>query len=78
MIVALFPHEDALTAALSVLRARGIRAVETYTPAPLQAEDERSPIPVIILVAGLVGAVASLGLQTYSNTVAYPFPIGGR
>lgn len=78
MIVALFPHESGLVHATGKLREAGIGALETYTPAPLQGETEISSIPVIILIAGLVGGLASLGLQTYSYTIAYPFDIGGR
>jgi hypothetical protein len=78
MIVALFEEEDGLRHAVQRLRAESIGPVETYTPAPLDGEDERSPIPLIVLLAGLAGAAASFGLQTWSSTVAYPFAIGGR
>lgn len=78
MILALFREEKALVEALRRLRDARVDALETYTPAPLQDEQVVSPIPVIILLAGLLGAVASLALQTYSSTIAYPFPIGGR
>lgn len=83
MIVALFHREAALVNALEQLRAArigpiGTYTVETYTPAPLQDADTASPIPIIILLAGLLGVAASFGLQTYSYTVAYPFHIGGR
>ncbi len=78
MIVAMFHREDSLVHALERLRSARVGPVETYTPAPLRNEDTASPIPLIILLAGLLGAAASFGLQTYSYTVAYPFPIGGR
>jgi len=78
MIVAMFHREDGLVQALERLRAARIHPIETYTPAPLRNEDTASPIPIIILLAGLLGAAASFGLQTYSDTVAYPFLIGGR
>lgn len=78
MILALFRKEDRLTEALRHLREAHVGPLETYTPAPLQDEPAVSPIPAIILLAGLLGAAASLGLQTYSYTLAYPFPIGGR
>jgi len=78
MIVALFEKEDDLRHALRRLRAENIGPIETYTPAPVEGESEQSVIPLIILVAGLLGAAASFGLQTYSSTVAYPFLIGNR
>ncbi len=78
MILAMWAEEEGLVRALAQLRERQIGPLETYTPAPLQDEPKSSPIPLVILVAGLLGAAASFGLQTYSFTVAYPFPIGGR
>lgn len=78
MMLALFRNEHDLTDALRHLRAANVGPLETYTPAPLQDEAIVSPIPVIILAAALVGAAASLALQAYSYTIAYPFPIGGR
>ena len=78
MIVALFREEESLIDAVGRLRAAGIDAVETYTPAPLRDAPRTSPVPVIVLLGGLIGAFASLGLQTYAYTLAYPFPIGGR
>ncbi len=78
MILALFRQEKALAEALRHLREAQVDPLETYTPAPLRDEQVVSPIPLIILVAGLLGAAASLALQTYAYTLAYPFPIGGR
>ena len=78
MIVAAFRDEHALADALAGLRADGIQPVETYTPAPLEGEDTSSPLPVVVLVAGLLAAAASFALQTYSSVWAYPLIIGGR
>jgi hypothetical protein len=78
MILAMFNAEAGLAQALERFRAERIGPLQTYTPAPLQGEPTTSPIPLIILIAGLTGAAASFALQTWSYTVAYPFPIGGR
>jgi hypothetical protein len=78
MMLALFRHEAGLAEALRHLRDAHVGPLETYTPAPLQDEPALSPIPVIILLAGLLGAAASMGLQAYSSILAYPFPVGGR
>ena len=78
MILAMWADEAGLARALSQLRDARVGPLETYTPAPLQDEPASSPIPLIILVAGLLGAAASFALQTWSFTVAYPFDIGGR
>mgnify|MGYP005816445283 CR=1 FL=1 len=78
MIVALFPDEASLRAALSHLAEAGIGPVETYTPAPLAGAPAGSPIPLLMLGAGVLGALASLGLQAWSSAAAYPLLIGGR
>lgn len=78
MILAMFAEEAGLARATARLRDARLGPVETYTPAPPQDEPTSSPIPLIILAAGLLGAAASFGLQTYSFAVAYPFKIGGR
>lgn len=78
VIVASFPREAALADALAQLRDARLGPVETYTPSPLAGEDTHSPIPLIILAAGLIGGAASFALQTYSSTLAYPFASGSR
>ena len=78
MILGLFRKEEGLAEAMRRLRDAEVGPLETYTPAPPRHEQVVSPIPVIILLAGLLGGAASLALQTYSYTIAYPFPIGGR
>lgn len=78
MIVAAFPDEHALGDALTRLRADRIGPVETYTPAPLEGADTSSPLPLLVLAAGLLGAAASFGLQAWSAVRAYPFIAGGR
>ncbi len=78
MILAMFEHEADLAHALERLRAAHIGPLQTYTPAPMQDAPENSPIPLVILLAGIAGAAASFALQAYSNTLAYPFKVGGR
>jgi hypothetical protein len=71
-----FPNQDALVAALGKLRAAKLGAIETYTPKPL--EEGHSPLPVLILLAGLGGTLAAFWLQSYAFVWAYPIDIGGR
>ena len=78
MILAMWAEEDGLAQALARFREARVGPVETYTPAPLQDEPTASPLPLVILLAGLLGAAASFGLQSYSFLSAYPFDIGGR
>ena len=71
-----FPNQEALVAALGKLRGAGIDEIETYTPKAL--EEGESPLPVLILLAGVAGALAAFWLQSYAFVWAYPIDIGGR
>jgi len=77
-MVAAFRDGDGLLHAMERLRSDGIGPLETYTPAPLPGAGSGSPIPLIVLIGGVLGALASLALQTYSSVSAYPLDIGGR
>ncbi|HEY4173926.1 MAG TPA: DUF3341 domain-containing protein [Rhodopila sp.] len=76
LIVASFGSETDLIEALP--RLRGLGAVETYTPKKLPGDDGKSILPLVVMVAGLLGAGAGFGMQVYANTVGYPVDIGGR
>jgi hypothetical protein len=75
LIVASFETETGLVEALPRLRTLG--SVETYTPKALH-DDRASILPLVVLIAGLLGAGAGFGMQVYANAVGYPVDIGGR
>jgi hypothetical protein len=77
-ILVMFENEDALSKALGQLRPDPAFELRTYTPKPLEDEPERSALPLIVLIAGVVGACAGFAMQVYANTVGYPLDIGGR
>ncbi len=77
-LLAEFATEDALARACEHLRAAGVGAVESYTPAPPDETEGGSVLPLVILLAGVGGAVATFLLQTYATVVSYPMNIGGR
>ncbi len=78
MIVAMFADESGLAEAVRRCADARVGTVETFTPAPMANDPVASPIPVIVLLAGLVAGAASFWLQTYSSTTGYRFDIGGR
>ena len=70
------PHD--LLHALGRLREARIEVLETYTPAPLEEEAHRSPLPLAMFVTGIAGFVGCFLLMTYADVYAYPLDIGGR
>ena len=82
MIFAAFhTQEDLLRAAARVRAERGA-LVETYTaeePDVSDAPDTTiSPIPLVVLAAGVLGTAGMFLLQVYGTAYAYPLDIGGR
>ena len=58
------------------LRADGL-AAETYSAMPPD-EGDGSPIPLVMLLFGLLGAFGSFAMQAYATTVGYRIDVGGR
>ena len=80
MIVARFADKEDLARAAERLRRQGGLDVETRTPTALEEdqEGEGTIIPLLMFVAGVLGAAAGFGMQAYATTVSYPLIIGGR
>jgi hypothetical protein len=73
-----FEDEPALCSAVERLSELQLRELRTYTPKPLELAPPRSPLPLIVLIAGLLGVGSGFALQLYANTLSYPLDIGGR
>jgi hypothetical protein len=83
MILAAFRTEPDLMRAAAALRDARLGSVEIYTPTEPESEHPPigphfSPIPLVMLVAGVLGTAASFWLQTDATVWHYPINIGGR
>jgi hypothetical protein len=81
-ILAQYPHEDALVAAVHQLRAKGYRALEAYVPfLPIEVEDaltRPSRLPYLCFLFGILAAGTAYALQWLLNGYLYPLVVGGR
>lgn len=82
-VAAEFADAPALVLAAHALRGAGVRGLEAYGPNPIDGCDDvlaarPSPVPAIILAAGLAGAVGGFLLQYVPMAWAYALNIGGR
>jgi hypothetical protein len=79
IVIGGFDTKSELLQALPRLHDAGLGRLETFTPNPVEDPHARaSPLPLVLLIAGALGTVASFCLQTYANVVSYPVNIGGR
>jgi hypothetical protein len=82
-MLAEFGTAEAILAAAAHLSQLGVRRMEAWTPYPLPALDAhlgipRSPIPRLVLGAGICGAAFAYLVQTWTSAWDYPLNVGGR
>lgn len=77
-----FGSADDLVAAVKALRAAGYRRMEAYTPHPIERVSHElghtNHLPLIVLLAGTLGAITGIALQYYASVVSYPVSVGGK
>ena len=63
--------------------AAGFKSIDAFTPIPVEglAEAvgfERTLLPVVVLIGGVVGCLAGFFMCWYANVVSFPLIIGGK
>lgn len=82
-LIARFRDVDSLMDAANRVREAGYRKVDAYTPFPIHGLSDAlgmkpTKLPLIVLLAGIVGAMAGFGMQYFAQVIHYPMNIGGR
>jgi ActD protein len=82
-LMAEFTSAERLIAAAAAARARGYRAMDAYTPFPVDGLGEAlglppSRMPLLILLGGIAGCLGGYGLQYWAMVASYPINTGGR
>jgi hypothetical protein len=83
-IVGVFATAEAVIEAARQFRSLGFRALDAYTPYPVDGLDElvrpgrRSWLPLVIFAAAVAGAALGYFIQYWAEAVSYPVNVGGR
>jgi hypothetical protein len=82
-VMAEFENADGLIAATNRARLDGYRAMDAYSPIPIEELSEalglpKTRLPKLVLLGGILGGVGGYGLEYWTQAIAYPLNVGGR
>jgi Ni/Fe-hydrogenase subunit HybB-like protein len=82
-ICAEFRRHNELLAAAEAARDAGYTRLDAFAPFPVEGLAEalglrHTRIPLVVLIAGALGASGAFALQTYAAVFSWPWNIGGR
>jgi ActD protein len=83
LVLAEFAEPEPMVAAARKLREAGRAGLDAYSPFPVHGIDEalqlpRSKVPLVALIAGLLGATGGYVLQWWTNAVDYEINVANR
>jgi hypothetical protein len=78
-----FDSPTALVNATRAVRAEGYRKIDAFSPFPIEELSEalhlhKNKLPLVVLIGGIVGAIAGYLLQYFVAVIYYPLNIAGR
>ncbi|HEX3602349.1 MAG TPA: DUF3341 domain-containing protein [Lacipirellulaceae bacterium] len=82
-ILAEFDEPSEIVEAAEAARAAGYHRMDAYTPFPVEGLSaaigfQRSRLPWIIFIGGLLGCIGGFAMQYWCAAVNYPINVGGR
>jgi hypothetical protein len=82
-LVAEFETPEKLLAAAEKVRDAGYKKADAYSPFPVHGMTEamgfpKTRVPLIVLLAGIIGGLSGFMMCVYANCVSYPLNIAGR
>jgi hypothetical protein len=82
-LMAEFATPEQLLEAARQTHNSGYRRIDAFAPFPIEGLAHaigfhRTRLPLVVLLAGIVGAVSGFALQYYAAAVSYPINVGGR
>ncbi len=82
-LMAEFATPEQLLEAAHQTHDAGYRRIDAFAPFPIEGLAhavgfKRTRLPLLVLLAGMVGAISGFGLQYYAAVISYPINVGGR
>jgi hypothetical protein len=82
-LMAEFSTPEQLLEAARRTQDAGYRRMDAFAPFPIEGLAEavgfhRTRLPLVVLIAGIIGASTGFYLQYYGAAVSYPINVGGR
>jgi hypothetical protein len=82
-LLAEFDGPDSLLAAAHKVHEAGYKRFDAYAPFPIHDLPhamglDRTAVPLLVLIGGLIGAIGGFLMQYLGNAVFYPINVGGR
>ncbi|MEO7166763.1 MAG: DUF3341 domain-containing protein [Spartobacteria bacterium] len=81
-LAAEFESDAQLMHAAERAYAHGFRKMDGFTPFPIEglaeALGKKTRLPLLVLLAGIVGGCSAYFMQWFASVISYPINIGGR
>jgi hypothetical protein len=78
-----FTDHEELIHAIEGVKSEGYTKIDAYMPYPIEEVWEaighhKSPVPLIVLIGGIIGGLSGFFLQYWVSAIEYPINVGGR